>query len=335
MGFWGWRPLLIAVFMSVWVAGCNIVSDAAPRTSPTPSPRVTLTLRRIATATASPSPRALVRPTVLAATPEPPAASATPVTHTIADGDTLGGIALRFGISVDALREANDNLDPRALQPGQALVIPVAAGGTQARPPTATATPPDMALPDPACYETPAGALLCLGLVENRLETPLEQIEVLVQVYNEAGVVLRESELEVEQALLAPGESAPYRAYFDLDYDTAAGVSATLRRADAAANADARFLPIEVEDVAFVLESGRTMVSATLHNRTTEPAENVRIAVTLSDDANRVVGYRLSSVTDYLPAQDSIDIRLAIVTQVALDTPAIDIRVEARRGSRE
>src|SRR5690606_38178469 len=125
--------LAIAVFFSVWVVGCNIVSDASPRTSPTPSPRVTLTVRRIATATASPSPAAIVRPTTPARTPVPPAASPTPVTYTVEDGDTLGDIALAFDVSIDALRDANDNLDPRSLQPGQTLVIPVP--GVDTRPP--------------------------------------------------------------------------------------------------------------------------------------------------------------------------------------------------------
>ncbi len=332
MGFWGWRPLAIAVFFSVWVVGCNIVSDASPRTSPTPSPRVTLTVRRLATATASPSPRASLRATILAtSSPEPAAATPTPVTYIVEDGDTLGDIALAFGVDVDALRAANNDLDPRTLQPGQSLIIPLtAADATQ--PPTATATPPELALPDPACYETAGGALLCLGLVENALDTGLEQLEVLVQVFDAAGEVLSDGEIDVEQSLVAPGMSAPYRAYFDVDPDDVDRVSATLRRADAAADVETRFVAVEVEDTDLQMDAGQTVVTATLHNRTTDAAGPVRVIVTLEDDAGRVVGYRVSQVADSLPAGESVGLRLAIVAQTLIVDPQVVITVEARRA---
>lgn len=329
MGFWGWRPLVIAVFFSVWVVGCNIVSDASPRTSPTPSPRVTLTVRRLATATASPSPRAIVRPTRPAATPEPPAASPTPLRYVVEDGDTLGDIALAFNVDVNALRAANDNLDPRTLQPGQSLIIPLP--GADVHPPTATATPPELTLPDPACYETTGGALLCLGLVENRLDTGLEQVEVLAQALGENGEVLAENEIDVEQSYIVAGGTAPYRAYFDLDPDAVWQVSAVLRRADSAADVETRFVPVEVEDVDWQLEAGQTIVTATLHNRSAENAGPVRVIVTLEDDAGHVLGYRVSRVADALAAGDSVALRLALVAQTTIADPRVVIAVEARR----
>lgn len=330
MGFWGWRPLAIAVFVCVWVTGCNIVSDASPRTSPTPSPRVTLTVRRIATATATPSPRAIVRPTLPVPTPEPPAASPTPVTYVVADGDTFGDIALMFDVDVNTLREANGNIDPRTLQPGQTLLIPVA--GTVIRPPTATSVPPQLALPDPACYETAGGALLCLGLVENTLDMGLEQVEVRVQVFDEAGVVIDENAVDVEQALILPGGAAPYRAYFDMDARYADRVQATLLRADPAAELDTRFVTVDVEDTEVDVQTGRTMVSATLHNRTADDAASVRAIVTLEDSGGRVIGYRVSPVAGRLAAGDSVNMRLAIVAQVAVNDPHVEISVEARRA---
>jgi LysM repeat protein len=50
--------------------------------------------------------------------------SPTPVTYTVRAGDTLLAIATDFGISVDALMEANRLKDPNALAAGQLLVIP-------------------------------------------------------------------------------------------------------------------------------------------------------------------------------------------------------------------
>jgi murein DD-endopeptidase MepM/ murein hydrolase activator NlpD len=62
------------------------------------------------------------------------------VIHTVQAGDTLIGIAKQYGISAEALQEANAILDPRRLQIGQELVIP-REGQALERTPTSTSTP--------------------------------------------------------------------------------------------------------------------------------------------------------------------------------------------------
>jgi LysM repeat protein len=57
-----------------------------------------------------------------------PVARATPVakgsTHTVAKGETLGGIAGHYGVTVAGLKAANHIQDERKLQAGQVLTIP-------------------------------------------------------------------------------------------------------------------------------------------------------------------------------------------------------------------
>jgi len=48
--------------------------------------------------------------------------------HTVVAGDTLSGIAARYRISVEALREANGVTDPRRLQVGTVLKVPAPDG---------------------------------------------------------------------------------------------------------------------------------------------------------------------------------------------------------------
>jgi len=52
------------------------------------------------------------------------------VEHQVASGETLSHIARRYGVSVGELQGANGNLDPRRLQIGQRLVVPL--GGATA-----------------------------------------------------------------------------------------------------------------------------------------------------------------------------------------------------------
>ena len=52
------------------------------------------------------------------------ATTASPRTHTVKRGDTLTGLARRYGVSVEALREANGMSERQTLRPGAALRIP-------------------------------------------------------------------------------------------------------------------------------------------------------------------------------------------------------------------
>lgn len=55
------------------------------------------------------------------ATPSPAAGV---ITYTVQAGDTMGKIAAEFGVTVEAIVEANDIEDPSLINVGQVLVIP-------------------------------------------------------------------------------------------------------------------------------------------------------------------------------------------------------------------
>jgi len=60
----------------------------------------------------------------VAATLAEQAANANAVTYAVQRGDTLGSIAIRFGVTVDELAQANGLADPNRIYVGQTLVIP-------------------------------------------------------------------------------------------------------------------------------------------------------------------------------------------------------------------
>lgn len=54
----------------------------------------------------------------------PPTERVTWVQHVVRRGDTLGKLARDYGVSISAIRAANNNVDPRRLRVGQRLAIP-------------------------------------------------------------------------------------------------------------------------------------------------------------------------------------------------------------------
>ncbi len=72
-------------------------------------------------------------------TPYTPPGGAPQNTYTVQAGDTLYAIAQRFGITVDALKSAN-NLTSNTLRVGQVLKIPTSSSGTTPTPPTGGGT---------------------------------------------------------------------------------------------------------------------------------------------------------------------------------------------------
>ena len=78
----------------------------------------------MSTPTATLEPQAVVEPTPTSPPLSTPAVSQ-PTYYTIQAGDTLWAIASHFGVTVEALVEANELLEPDRLQLGQELVIPL------------------------------------------------------------------------------------------------------------------------------------------------------------------------------------------------------------------
>ncbi len=246
--------------------------------------------------------------------------------YIVQSGDTFGDIALRFDVDLGALTDANSALDPRALQPGQAVIIPAPPSGSA----TPTSTPPTLKLAAPTCYETPINRVLCLGVVENSLDHPIEQVKLVVQLTGADGSAIADQPVDVEQSVIATGMIAPYRAEFDATIGEVAAASAQLQRADPALNLERRYVSIEVQNQDSSSDNGRTTVTATLHNPGTVGAQNIRLIATLRDAAGAVIGYRVSDVPDTLPAGDSLPVRVEIVPQVAEPKPNVTLYVEAR-----
>lgn len=285
MNQWKRVLLLAGLVLCVLAAGC------APQATPTPQPTDTPTL--------SPTPlAALTRPAT--ATPAPltplptatPTITPTPVIYVVQKGDNLLGIARRYGVTLQALQEANGILDPRRLQIGQELIIPLDEAALT-EPPTPTPTPVPVAIAHVTFLETPTGGVWCLGEVRNLHAEPIELIQVQVSLYDERGSPLAYQSGFTLADQIPPGESGPFGILFDQGPNRFATYQIVPLHAVPAREGGRISLNLSVHDlVGEVLGTAAYAVRGQVQNEDAAPLEQVFVVVTLYAADGRVIGAR-------------------------------------------
>jgi LysM repeat protein len=108
-----------------------VIPTATPTRTPTRAPTATPTP---ITPSPTPVPPTLTAtPTPAPPTPTPPPPTSTPIVYVVQAGDTLSGIAAQYGVTTQAIMQANNITDARVIRAGTRLIIP--------RPTTVPATP--------------------------------------------------------------------------------------------------------------------------------------------------------------------------------------------------
>jgi LysM repeat protein len=324
MGHWGWRRLL-AVFISVWVVGCSTTHDAAPTLSPTQSPKVTL----IARVPISPTPQPTTQSSLATPIDLPP----TPVVYTVQPGDTLLQIALRFGVKLSLLQAANGGINPPSLQIGQQLTIPEPVFNSAGMPALPTSTPLALAIVPPTCYSTPTDQILCLGQVTNPLNEAVQRVSLMVSLVRADGSLLAVGETSVEQNIIPPNGTAPYRVLLKANWRDYAGVVVLLESADHALRALERYIKLDVVDQQRQLPDGRLWISAQIHNPDLQAAQVYRVIVTLSDADGNITGYRVIQLNRLLTADESLPLEFGVIPQVRGTTARHTLYIEAERAT--
>ncbi|MGC9346597.1 MAG: LysM peptidoglycan-binding domain-containing protein, partial [Anaerolineae bacterium] len=207
----------ILMCLQLMLTGCgSIVTPPAP----TPSPTLAATAPTgMATPTISPNSYLTPIPPTPTFTPSP---TPTPVIHIVEEGDTLFGIALDYGVTVDGLLRANALNEEDFLRIGQSLVIPLEEeedSEADAQMPMGnvilpTPTPLPLATSGIALYQTPVGGLWCMGEVVNTTDGPITNLQVEVVLVAQDGVPLATGRALAAADYLAPEERAPFSVLF-------------------------------------------------------------------------------------------------------------------------
>jgi LysM repeat protein len=264
----------------------------APTEGPTPS------LLALAPATATPlamtaePPSPASTPVIIAS----PTATATPVTHVVAAGETMLGIAIDFGVSLAALQAANPTVEPRFLSIGTVLVIPppegsfAAAATNLAPPPPANAT-----LSQPSCYPTGSGSLYCLVEARNPNDQPLENVSARILLAGPDGMPFASQSAFGALDLIPPGGAIPLAALFQpapTQVVAAAGVELETAILVSAPLSATQPVLLDVTAPPGAVLGERWTVAGTVHNPAAQPLPSAWVVLSVYDASGRLTGYR-------------------------------------------
>ncbi len=280
-----WQIVSFLSFLLL-AAGCGQVITLIPTPTPAPTPTVEIVALATLPPTATPAPY----------TPEPtatPTVTPTPIFYTIKPGDSLLGVAQEYGVTVAAIQDANGILDPRTLQIGQQLVIPLPEEEEEnLANATATPTPLPITVQNVHFSETTIGGLWVLGEVRNSSGQPLEQVRVGVALLDKSDAELARASGLVALDLLEPEDVAP----FALLFGSAPGAFErylTFPLSAVPAHVGGYYRDLVVEDVASEGERyAAYTVTGTVRNTGPEDAVSVQVILTAYDPLDRVVAMR-------------------------------------------
>jgi len=212
----------LALILLVQAAACS--PQAAPLTATLAEtlPAITLSPYIQDTKTPTPEPSPGGTPTPL------PSPSPTPIMHTVTAGESFGTIAVKYGITVDALIIANPTVNPNAIPVGTVLNIPSAPA--EGSPANVLPTPISVSLQTPACYQDTAWRIICFLDAANPSATPIEGVSATLR-YLSADGSLKEAVAYSLLNRIPVGGAVPLYAVFPADKTWNGSMDAELRSA--------------------------------------------------------------------------------------------------------
>lgn len=239
----------------------------------------------------SPTPVMLQTPTpTVRSSPTPlPTATPTPFMYAIAAGDTLLGIAFKFGLTLEALLAANPGIDPQFLRIGDPLIIPLGDNPVVAAQPTPAAFAAPVGAP--ACISQADGSSWCYWLIRNEGGEPLENLAAQMTVYDNEGQPLATRTALTPVNVLPPGAQLPLMAWFPPQAEEIVSVNAVLASALAVPAGDARYLGVTL-NFETALRLGYAHISGTVEINGKTPASQIWFALVAYGAGDHFLGAR-------------------------------------------
>ena len=170
---------------------------------------------------------------------------------------------------------------------------------------------PEIDISPPRCYRTISPQLTCLGYLRNATEADLAQVSLKARFSAENSAQTEEVGFSLEQPILPAGSRAPYRLQLpDLGSEDAALQIALAGARPASAGSLALILEDEIGR--YQPETNTYRYLATLRNGSGAVARDIRLVLTLENEAGAIIGFRAVDWQIEWPAGAALPVDLAI-----------------------
>ena len=256
-----------------------------------------------------------------------PVPTPTPFLYKIVQNDTLSGIAKRFGVSLEALLDANPGMIPQALAVGQTITIPPVS---QAAGPEYLSTPVPANIGLNYCQPTGGGSA-CFIAVQNPYPEALEDITLKVSLVDENGRSLAEQETSLPLNALPAGRTLPAEVFFS---GVTGPTSATVQLVTSIrlAPEDKRYLNTEIQNLMVSIAwngLSANLGGSVLLPTTEKPAASIWLAAVAYDANERIVGYSRLEWSDIIQPGTSRAFNLTVYS-LGPEIQRVEVLVEAR-----
>lgn len=222
-----------------------------------------------------------------------PAPSPTRQAHLVEAGDTLAGIAYRYGVPLESLMLANPGVEPALLQIGQPIVIP-ALDRRALLDGLATPTPMPLEIAGTALYRGPADHPWLLGEVFNPSATPVENVQLTAVLQDANGAPLAQLRTWTAVDQILPNNSSPFAFRFDESpANSVDQFEILVLSAQPAARLENGSASLSLVESNGRLDGSSFRIEVTITSLETEVAAEFTIVATLRDSLGAVTGFRV------------------------------------------
>jgi len=258
--------------------------------------------------------------------------TATPFVHVVQKEETLLGIAIRYGVSLDELLAANPGINPTILSINQEIIIPGPEGDSASNF-VPEATPLPVPFSEVECFPTATDQLWCIASLENQDAIPLEGVSASIMLFNDVGEVVDSRSAFSPLGLIPEGGIIPLAVLFPFPSDEYSYAMILPISAYEAENIEERYLPLE-----WTLEKDEpgegqktwyvsgTLISSDERERLTQRVSILGVAL---DDAGRIVGFRQLELESQLKSGEKLPFELEIFSLGPI-IDHVEILAEAR-----
>jgi LysM repeat protein len=287
--------------------------------APVPAPSPVPTPKLLSLPTATPTVLAALAETSAAAGAQTPAttpviiasptATPTPVTHVVAAGETMLGIAINFGVSLTALQAANPTVEARFLSIGTVLVIPPPEGGFAVAATNLAPPPPaPVTFSQPVCYPQTSSGLYCLVEARNPNDAPLENVSARIILAGADGLPFASQTAFSALDLVPAGAAVPLAALFQpapAQPPAATGVEPVSAILVSEPVSAAQAVLLDVAATPGAILGGRWSVSGSVHNPSALPLTAAWVVLSVYDSNGRLTGFRKLALANGLASDET------------------------------